>query len=159
LREMKLKIKKEKLGSSHWTISCCKQERSQSRELVGNSVSSPATSSTKKGRSIGVSVLAGVLIRISCSTRDSSVAWFSPQINGSIFWISGEEREYIVVMPTSSHPARAPPKIGKNMIFWRKIVIFHTRYLNNFRASLRNWKNVKQGSLYLENKYISPSMI
>jgi hypothetical protein len=32
----------------------------------------------------------------------------------------------------------APPKIGKNMIFWRKIVIFHTKYLNNFRASLRS---------------------
>jgi hypothetical protein len=36
------------------------------------------------------------------------------------------------------HPERAPPKIGKNMIFWRKIVIFHTKYLNNFRASLGN---------------------
>ena len=36
------------------------------------------------------------------------------------------------------HPARAPPKIGKNMIFWRKIVIFHTKYPNNFRASLRS---------------------
>ena len=35
-----------------------------------------------------------------------------------------------------------PPKIGKNMIFWRKIVIFHTNYPNNFRASLRNWKNM-----------------
>ena len=33
-----------------------------------------------------------------------------------------------------------PPKIGKNMIFWRKIVIFHTKYLKNFRASLGNWK-------------------
>jgi hypothetical protein len=32
-------------------------------------------------------------------------------------------------------------QIGKNMIFWRKIVIFHTRYPKNFRASLRNWKN------------------
>ena len=30
------------------------------------------------------------------------------------------------------------PKIGKNMIFWRKIVIFHTKYPNNFRASLRS---------------------
>jgi hypothetical protein len=39
-----------------------------------------------------------------------------------------------------AHPARAPPKIGKNMIFWRKIVIFHTKYPKNFRASLRNWK-------------------
>jgi hypothetical protein len=33
-----------------------------------------------------------------------------------------------------------PPKIGKNMIFWRKIVIFHTKYPKNFRASLCNWK-------------------
>ena len=32
----------------------------------------------------------------------------------------------------------ASPKIGKNMIFWRKIVIFHTKYPNNFRASLRS---------------------
>jgi hypothetical protein len=31
-----------------------------------------------------------------------------------------------------------PNKIGKNMIFWRKIVIFHTKYPNNFRASLRS---------------------
>jgi hypothetical protein len=37
-------------------------------------------------------------------------------------------------------PGALPPKIGKNMIFWRKIVIFHTKYPNNFRASLRNWK-------------------
>jgi hypothetical protein len=33
---------------------------------------------------------------------------------------------------------RAPPKIEKNMIFWRKIVIFHTKYPKNFRASLRS---------------------
>ena len=32
----------------------------------------------------------------------------------------------------------APPKIGKNMIFWRKIVIFHTKYPKNFRAYLRS---------------------
>ena len=37
-----------------------------------------------------------------------------------------------------AHPARAPPKIGKNMIFWRKILILHTKYLKNFRASLGN---------------------
>ena len=30
------------------------------------------------------------------------------------------------------------PKIGKNMIFWRKIVIFHTKYPNNCCASLRS---------------------
>jgi hypothetical protein len=35
---------------------------------------------------------------------------------------------------------RAPPlKLEKNMIFWRKIVIFHTKYPKNVRASLRNW--------------------
>ena len=37
-------------------------------------------------------------------------------------------------------PRRAPPppKIGKNMIFWRKIVISHTKYPKNFRASHRS---------------------
>ena len=39
-------------------------------------------------------------------------------------------------MQRGAHPARAPPKIGKNMIFWRKIVIFHTKYPKNVRASL-----------------------
>ena len=36
--------------------------------------------------------------------------------------------------------ARPPPKIGKNMILWRKIVISHTKYPKNFRTSLRNGK-------------------
>ena len=31
-----------------------------------------------------------------------------------------------------------PPKIGKNMIFLHKIVIFHTKYPKNVRASLRS---------------------
>jgi hypothetical protein len=31
-----------------------------------------------------------------------------------------------------AHPTHAPPKIGKNMIFCRKIVIFHTKYPNIF---------------------------
>jgi hypothetical protein len=39
-----------------------------------------------------------------------------------------------------SRGRRAPLKLEKNMIFWRKIVIFHTKYLKNVRASLRNWK-------------------
>jgi hypothetical protein len=39
-----------------------------------------------------------------------------------------------------AHPQRAPPKIGKNINFLRKIVIFHTKYPKNFRASLRNWR-------------------
>ena len=30
------------------------------------------------------------------------------------------------------------PKMGKNMIFWRKIVIFHTKHPKNFRVSLRS---------------------
>jgi hypothetical protein len=42
--------------------------------------------------------------------------------------------------PGAIHGGAHPPKIGKNMIFWRKIVIFHMKYLKNFRASLRNWK-------------------
>ena len=38
-------------------------------------------------------------------------------------------------------PGVDPPlKLEKNMIFWRKIVIFQTKYLKNFRASPRNWK-------------------
>ena len=40
--------------------------------------------------------------------------------------------------PEGAPPARAPPKIGKYKIFWRKIVFFHTKYPNNFRASLRS---------------------
>ena len=37
----------------------------------------------------------------------------------------------------------APPKIGRNMIFWRKIVIFHTKYPNFFKCApppnLKSW--------------------
>ena len=34
---------------------------------------------------------------------------------------------------------RAPPlKLEKNMTFWRKIVIFHTKYPKHFHASLRS---------------------
>jgi hypothetical protein len=39
-------------------------------------------------------------------------------------------------------PDARPPKIGKNMIFWCKIVIFHTKYPKNFRASFRKWKKI-----------------
>ena len=35
------------------------------------------------------------------------------------------------------HLVHALPKIGKNMIFWRKIMIFHTKYPKNFRTSAR----------------------
>ena len=44
----------------------------------------------------------------------------------------------IVIFHTKYPKIFAPPSaIGKNMIFWRKIVIFHTKYPKNFRASLR----------------------
>ena len=35
-------------------------------------------------------------------------------------------------------PGARSPKIGKNMIFWRKIVIFYTKYPKIFRASLHS---------------------
>ena len=43
-----------------------------------------------------------------------------------------------------AHPARGPPppKIGKNMIFWRKIVIFHTKYPKNFAPPSSIGKNM-----------------
>ena len=40
--------------------------------------------------------------------------------------------------PGGGRTRRVPPKIGKDMIFLRKMVIFHTKYPNNFRASLRS---------------------
>ena len=36
-----------------------------------------------------------------------------------------------------AHPVRSPLKLD-NMIFLRKMVIFHTKYPKNFRASLRS---------------------
>jgi hypothetical protein len=35
-------------------------------------------------------------------------------------------------------PGALPPKIGKDMIFLRKMVIFHTKYPKIFRDSLRS---------------------
>ena len=35
-------------------------------------------------------------------------------------------------------PSVHPPKIGKNMIFWCKIMLFHMKYPNKFRTSLRS---------------------
>ena len=35
-------------------------------------------------------------------------------------------------------PGACPLKLEKNMIFCRKIVIFHTKYPNKFRATLRS---------------------
>jgi hypothetical protein len=46
--------------------------------------------------------------------------------------------KYVVQGGIQGGGGRSPPKIGKNMIFWRKIVIFHTKYPKNVRASLRS---------------------
>ena len=35
-------------------------------------------------------------------------------------------------------PPPPPLKLEKNVIFWRKIVIFHKKYPKNFRASLHS---------------------
>jgi hypothetical protein len=44
------------------------------------------------------------------------------------------------------------------MIFWRKIVIFHTKYPNNVRASLRSaqFLNAGQSLAYLQSSGILP---
>jgi hypothetical protein len=60
-----------------------------------------------------------------------NVKMFSSKILQTIMEPRGRSRG-------EAHPACAPPKIGKNMIFWHKIVIFHTKYHKNFRASLRS---------------------
>ena len=45
----------------------------------------------------------------------------------------------IVIFHTKYPKIFAPPSaIGKNMIFWRKIIIFHTKYPKNVHASLRS---------------------
>jgi hypothetical protein len=46
--------------------------------------------------------------------------------------------DYIAGADPGGAPGAPPPPNGKNMIFWRKIVIFHTKYPKNFRASLRS---------------------
>jgi len=43
-----------------------------------------------------------------------------------------------IVIFHTKYPPGAPLKLEKNVIFWHKIVIFHTKYPNNFRTSLRN---------------------
>ena len=47
--------------------------------------------------------------------------------------------------------APPPPKIGKNDIFWRKIVIFHTKYPKIFRASLRSAQFFLSAPPYLKS--------
>jgi hypothetical protein len=44
--------------------------------------------------------------------------------------------------------------IEKNMIFWRKIVIFHTKYPNNFRAPLRSAQFFEVRPLHLIDVWV-----
>ena len=63
-----------------------------------------------------------------CKSRSSAL---QPEIN-HLIGIAGAD-------PGGGGASGArPPKIGKNKIFWRKIVIFHTKYPKKFRASLRS---------------------
>jgi hypothetical protein len=54
------------------------------------------------------------------------------------------QREYHASCTSGADPRggrtrrSSPIKLGKNMIFWRKIVIFHTKYPKNVRASLHS---------------------
>ena len=43
-----------------------------------------------------------------------------------------------VITITGADPGRGTLKLEKNMIFLCKFVIFHTKYLQNFQASLRS---------------------
>jgi hypothetical protein len=53
--------------------------------------------------------------------------------NWNVVWLILDLNIYL-----SRGGSRDPPKIGKNMIFWRKIVIFHTKYPQHFHTSLRS---------------------
>jgi hypothetical protein len=55
--------------------------------------------------------------------------------------VSSSDSLVIDLFPGADPEGRAPPKIGKNIIFWRKIVIFHTKYPKIFRASLHSYTN------------------
>ena len=71
------------------------------------------------------------------SSRRSSWSHFYTPGFPRGFYISGAD-------PGGGAPGARPPpppplKLEKNMIFWREIVIFHTKYPTHFRASLRNW--------------------
>jgi hypothetical protein len=48
-----------------------------------------------------------------------------------------------------------PSAIGKNIIFWRKIVIFHTKYPKHFRASLRSAQFFKYVTVQHRNQHIN----
>ena len=56
----------------------------------------------------------------------------------SVYMLTLKYKQYQGWIQGWGAPGARPPKIGKNMICWRKIVIFHTKYPNKFRVSLRS---------------------
>ena len=78
------------------------------------------------------------------STSQTYKPWIVTDWQCNTVWLNAwtaQENLRNTLTRGGAHPARVPRlKLEKNMIFWRKIVIFHTKYPNNFRASLRNWK-------------------
>jgi hypothetical protein len=79
--------------------------------------------------------------------KERSTDWFQGRIQRGAHPVCappkiGKNRIFlrkIVIFHTKYPKIFAPPfAIGKKMIFWRKIVIFHTKYPNNVRTSLRS---------------------
>ena len=67
-----------------------------------------------------------------------SVLWlFNVHIIPTIFYIYYIYIIYYMIYSKHLYTG-LPLKLEKNMIFWRKIVIFHTKYREIFRASLRS---------------------
>jgi hypothetical protein len=71
------------------------------------------------------------------TTNTSNGNWI---IRCSVLWIAvwNCPHTYQGRIQWGAHPARAPLKLGKIWFFWRKIVIFHTKYPKILRTSLRS---------------------
>ena len=55
--------------------------------------------------------------------------------NGGINRLSiRDSTRYFSRVDPGGAPGALPPKIGKNMIFWHKIMIFHTKYPKRFKC-------------------------
>jgi hypothetical protein len=115
--------------------SCCCQQKSKSN---GCSVSSPYTTVPLQ-HNVMILCLFGIVKR------------FRNNNNRFLFFVTNHVAHVICYMyiymcvPTLNNLLTNALHLWWNqrkscMIFWRKIVIFHTKYPKNFRASLRNWK-------------------
>jgi hypothetical protein len=67
----------------------------------------------------------------------------NPQKNGRHCWLLLLYSFQGRIQGGGGAPGARPPKIGKKYDFWRKIVIFHTKYPNNFfkyaPPNLKSW--------------------